>query len=97
MLYISLEIKDNKWTKCATVNSMPGDCFVKPVDDSEDSLFPDVESPLDGIPEDMLESVEVYTEVLLAPLEFSAQKESTSELQQVCYQVSIWIHRLVLL
>jgi hypothetical protein len=80
MIYSTIGIMDNKWTKFATANSMPGECFVKPVDDSENSLFPDVKSPLNGIPEDMLESVEVYTKVLLVPPEFSAKKQSTSKL-----------------
>ena len=81
MLYFSLEVKNNKWTKCITVNSFPMTCFEIPVTASET----DFAGPLDILPEAMLESVEVHTEVLLAPLEFSAQKESTSELQQVCH------------
>jgi len=80
MMYISLEMKNKMWTKCVTVNSFIRQCVEMAADDSEAG----VESPLDLLPEGMLESVEVYTEVLLAPLEFTAQKESPSELQQVC-------------
>jgi len=80
MMYISLEMKNKMWTKCVTVNSFIRQCVEMAADDGEAN----VESPLDLLPEGMLESVEVYTEVLLAPLEFTAQKESPSELQQVC-------------
>ena len=79
-MYISLEMKNKMWTKCVTVNSFIRQCVEMAADDGEAN----VESPLDLLPEGMLESVEVYTEVLLAPLEFTAQKESPSELQQVC-------------
>ena len=70
MMYVSLEMKNNVWTKCVTVNSFILQCVELPVADNEANF----ECPLDMIPEGMLESVEVYTEVLLAPLEFSAQK-----------------------
>ena len=61
MLYVSFEMKNNKWTKCATVNSFPSTCAETTITASEASL----QSPLDVLPEEMVESVEVYTEVYI--------------------------------
>ena len=44
------------------------------------------ESPIDALPQEFLEAIETNTEMLLAPIEFSAHKESRSELQERFYK-----------
>jgi len=56
MFYVSFEMKNDKWIKCATVNLFPSTCRELTITASEARL----ESTLDVLPEEMVESVEVY-------------------------------------
>jgi len=59
MFYVSFEMKNNKWIKCATINSFPSTCHESTITASQASL----QSPLDVLPEEMVESIDVNTEV----------------------------------
>ena len=83
MLYHSHEFDGTEWTKCYTVNAFPLNCVKLVRDDARDG---DAKSPIDPLPAEFLEAIEVDSEVLLAPLEFTARKESRSELQQRFYK-----------
>ena len=82
MYYFSMELKDNEWTKCVTLNANPLTCYKETAKATETSA----EGPLQLQPEELMEAVEVYTEVLMAPIEFTAQKESSSQLQKRFYK-----------
>jgi len=56
MFYVSFEMKNDKWIKCATVNLFPSTYRELTITASEARL----ESTLDVLPEEMVESVEVY-------------------------------------
>jgi len=79
-LYISWEKRDDGiWYKCITINAKPLTCYVAtPQTDSVKQAV----GPFDYLPTDFVESIEVHTEVLLAPIEFTSQQESDSVLQQ---------------
>ena len=57
----------------------PQRCVTYPVENGE-------ESPLELMAEDIMEALELSTELLVAPIEFTAQKESPSEIQQRFYK-----------
>ena len=82
MLYFSMELKDGKWKKCVMVNALTPKCYIIDKEDGED----EEEGPLQLQPEETLEAVEVYTEVLMAPIEFTSQRESPSQLQTRFYK-----------
>lgn len=52
------------------------------------------ESPLDLMAEDVMDALEVSTELLVAPIEFTAQKESPSEIQQRFYKRKAALERI---
>ena len=99
MLYLSWEFDGSRWTKCMTVNNKAQKCYCPkpcchppiPEQSCPDNAPPldideNAESPIDALPENFLEAVEANTEVLLAPLEFTAQRQSRSELQAHYYK-----------
>ena len=74
---------DGKWYKCITINAKALTCYEATLQES----FPQqAEGPFDYLPDDFVESIEVHTEVLLAPIEFTSQKEPDSVLQQKIYK-----------
>ena len=82
-LYASWEKRaDGTWYKCLTVNAMRRMCDVTPPPKG----YEQADGPFDYLPEDLLESLEVHTEVLLGPIEFTSQREPDSVLQQKFYK-----------
>ena len=83
-LYFSWEKRDDgKWYKCIAINAKALTCYEVTLQKS----FPEqAEGPFDYLPENLVESIEVQTEVLLAPIEFTSQKEPDSVLQQKFYK-----------
>jgi len=90
MYYLSMELKDNEWTKCQTVNAMSPTCLTGTATDTDTSE----EGPLQLQPEELMEAVEVYTELLMAPIEFTAQKESISQIQKRFYKRKAELEKL---
>jgi len=90
MYYFSMELKDNEWTMCMTVNAMIPNCYQIAAADTDTSE----EGPLQLQPEELMEAVEVYTELLMAPIEFTAQKESSSQLQKRFYKRKAELEKL---
>ena len=82
MYYFSMELKNNEWIKCITLNAAPMTCYSEPADAAETMQ----KGPIQLLPEEFMESLEVYTELMIAPIEFTAQKESNSQLQQRFYK-----------
>ena len=82
MTYFSVEVHDGQKTNCIALNALPMTCKTRKAAENEI----DEDGPLQSFPEEILESVEIYTEVLLAPIEFTSQKESPSQLQKRFYK-----------
>jgi len=77
-LYISWEQQDDgKWNRCVVINAKALTCYEAKL---KKSVPEQAEGPFDYLPEDLVESIEVHTEVLLAPIEFTSQKQPDSVL-----------------
>jgi hypothetical protein len=82
-IYVSWEKRaDGIWYKCIAINAKAVTCVPKPPPTGHEQA----DGPFDYLPEDLLESVEVHTEVLLGPIEFTSQREPDSVLQQKFYK-----------
>jgi len=65
----------------------PQRCVTYPVENGE-------ESPVELMAEDIMEALEISTELLVAPIEFTAQKESPSEIQQRFYKRKAMLEKI---
>lgn len=90
MLFFSHEFDGTSWTKCITVNAISMTCAGAPssgmLPGNDIDVTVEGHAPIDALPEEFLEAIEVNTKVLLAPIEFTAQKESRGALQQRFYK-----------
>ena len=85
-----MELVGNVYRKCISINSVPQVCSGAGIlGDDNPWRNQDVASqdgPLQLQPDETLEALEIETELLVAPIEFTAQRESPSQLQQRFYK-----------